>query len=224
MGEPIGSLTKWLGGQMPSVQKKVKPVHLDRDEVLLHIGPSKIKSFYPRVPGSVAPGEDTTVGRVCCSLNLEKALWGGRHHFPSERLYLYAFEERDVLVPSVSLTQEGKRGNEVWIVPHRMENWNIVPLRVGEARIISRTCPDDTLEYEVTYVVKIDNIDIPFDDATVLKAGCFYEIVVSRGGKWRAIDKGQDIQVDENFRIECVGETERDFWDRAALEYVVSLR
>ena len=59
MGEPIGSLTKWLGGQMPSVQKKVKPVHLDRDEVVLHIGPSKIKSFYPCVPGSVAPGEDT---------------------------------------------------------------------------------------------------------------------------------------------------------------------
>lgn len=224
MSEPAGTLKSWLGGQMPSVQKKVKAIRLDKDEVLLHVGPSKIKSFYPRVPGSVASGEDTTVGRVCCSLTLEKALWGGRHHFPSDRLYLYAFDERDVLVPSTELTQEGKRGNEVWIVPHRMENWNIVPTRVGEARVISRTCPDDLLEYKITYVIKIDNIDVPFNGDTVLKAGNFYEFTVTRGGKWRAVDGGKDVQVDEVFTIEFVGETGRDFWDRAALEYVVSLR
>lgn len=224
MSEPAGSLKSWLGGQMPSVQKKVKAIRLEDDEVLLHVGPSKIRSFYPRVPGSVASGEDTTVGRVCCSLSLSKALWGGRHHFPSERLYLYAFEERNVLVPSTSLTQEGKRGNEVWIVPHRMENWDITPQRVGEARIISKSSPDDVLEYQLHYVVKIDNMDIPYDDDTLLKAGHFYEFVVERGAKWKAIDGGQDIVVDEEFRIKFVGETHRDYWDRAALEYVVSLR
>lgn len=207
MAEVISSLKSWLGGQMPSVQKSVKPIHLDDDEVLLHVGPSKIKSFYPRVPGSVAPGEDTTVGRVCCSLTLEKALWGGRHHLGTNRLYLYAFKERDVVVPSVSLTQEGKRGNEVWIVPHRMENWNIVPERVGEARLISMSEGEDTVFY---YIVKIDYIDIPFDNKVSLKAGSFYEFSV--------------ICEPNKTVIEFKGAAMRELWDRAALEYTVSLR
>ncbi|MCT7475849.1 hypothetical protein N5V81_12770 [Escherichia coli] len=37
--------------------------------------------------------------------------------------------------PSVNLTQEPNRAGEVWIVPHRMSNWDIKPIYLGEMRL-----------------------------------------------------------------------------------------
>lgn len=224
MAEAGTELKKWLRMQMPSVQKKVKPVRLDEGEFPLHVGPAKIRSFYPRIPGEIAPGEDNTIGRVCCSLSLTQALWGGRHHFPAERLYLYRFTEREVLLPSVSLTQEGKRGNEVWIVPHRMENWNIKPERAGEARLVARTSLDDWMKYELTYVVQIAGDEpIPFERGKLLQPGRFYEFRVEKNGRWKSTEDHSDVYVKEDFKIVFAGETDSEMWSRAALEYTVKL-
>ncbi len=224
MAEAGAELKKWLRMQMPSVQKKVKAVKLDEDEFPLHVGPHKIRSFYPRIPGEIAPGEDNTVGRVCCSLTLGQALWGGRHHFPAERLYLYRFVEDQVLIPSTALTQEGKRGNEVWIVPHRMENWNIKPEKAGEARLISRSSLDEWLTYELSYIVRVTgDVPIPFERGKVMQPGRYYEFRVVKNGGWKATEDHKDVFVKEEYNVLFVGETEGDLWARAALEYTVKL-
>lgn len=224
MAEAGAELKKWLRMQMPSVQKKVKAVKLEEGEFPLHVGPHKIRSFYPRIPGEIAAGEDNTVGRVCCSLMLSQALWGGRHHFPAERLYLYRFTETEVVLPSTALTQEGKRGNEVWIVPHRMENWNIKPIKSGEARLIARTSLDEWMKYELSYVIKVMGDDpIPFERGKVMQPGRYYEFRVEKAGHWKSTDDRSDVFVKEDFRIIFVGETDGDMWARAALEYTVKL-
>lgn len=225
MAEPSAALTSWLQRQMPSVQKKVKAIQLDKGESVLHVGPGLVRNFYPRIPGSVAPGEDTTVGRVCCSLTLSQALWGGRHHFPAPRMYLYSFEERNVLVPSVELTQEGKRGNEVWIVPHRMENWNIKPTRVGEVRLLSKSHDVEGTDRGVmAYVAFITDQPVPFDKSNTMEVGKCYEFQVDATAKWTPVNGGDDVEYHRDAAIKFIGEVDKEFWDRAAFEYTVTVK
>lgn len=129
------SLSKWFENQMPSAVKKMSPRLISNPP--LHLSDAVIKEFSPRIPLSVDTDEDKTIPRVCCSLDLARCIQGARHQFThgATRLYLYAFNERNVIQPSVALTQESNRAGEVWIVPHRMSNWQLAPEVLGEMRL-----------------------------------------------------------------------------------------
>lgn len=130
--EPAKSLNDWLMQQLPAVVAKVS---IKRSaHPVLHVG-GKVKCFSPRIPCMPTTGEDQTVPRICCADTLFGCLYGGRHHCGDYRLFLYEFEERDVVVPSVWLTKEPARKGEMWIVPHRMSNWQIKPTVIGELRL-----------------------------------------------------------------------------------------
>lgn len=138
--EPAKSLHDWLMQQLPSAVAKVSIKHSKYP--VLHVG-GKVKCFTPRIPCTPTTGEDQTIPRICCADTLFGCLYGGRHHCGDYRLYLYEFDERDVVIPSVQLTKEPKRKGEVWIVPHRMSNWTIAPNVVGELRL-SKVLAEDT--------------------------------------------------------------------------------
>lgn len=154
------SLDKWFERQLPKVAKKLTVRGIDTPP--LHIG-GKVSVFTPRLPSSPAPGEDQTIPRVCCSLTLQNCCTGARHNFQfaneNPRLYIYTFPERSVVQPSVDVTKEPNRAGEVWIVPHRMSNWEIKPTTVGEMRLLDMMDDYTKLEYVmmVSEPVKWDN-------------------------------------------------------------------
>lgn len=154
------SLDKWFENQLPRVAKKLSVRGIDVPP--LHVG-GKVKVFIPRLPSSPAPGEDQTIPRVCCSLTIKNCCTGARHNFQfaseTPRLFLYSFLERSVVQPSVDVTKEPNRAGEVWIVPHRMANWEITPRVIGEMRLVNMTNDYTKLEYVmmVSEPVKWDN-------------------------------------------------------------------
>lgn len=132
------SLEKWLQNQMPRVAKKSTLRLLDTPP--LHISTARIKMFSPRIPLSLTNDEDKTVPRVCCSVDLARCLASARHILrtdePPRQIFIYAFTERSVVQPSIELSQEPVRAGEVWIVPHRMGNWELYPDVIGELRLM----------------------------------------------------------------------------------------
>ena len=211
-------MNDWLNGQHPTVRKLAKAVVLEDDERVYHIGPEKIQRFYPRIPGSTAKGEDRTVSRICCSLDISRALYGGRHHLPEPRIYLYEFAEREVLLPSTTLTQEGKRGSEVWIVPHKLANWNIKPAVVGEMRLLERNESGKLLDaLEMTYVLQVYDRPVHFDKDTVLVPGKTYSVAMTE--RW----KDTEDAIETKLKVELAGELPADMFKMAAIEYTVKI-
>lgn len=201
------SLERWCERQMPHVAKKLTLRKLT--EQPLHLSKCKIPTFSPRIPLSCAPDEDKTVPRICCSVDLERAIKGARHNFSAieipTRLYLYGFDERDVAQPSVNLTQEPNRAGEVWIVPHRMSNWDIKPIYLGEMRLSELRNGGHVFVYHLSF-----GQDVRLSTSQLLKAGEFYRLIISVN--W---ERGE-VKVSEAVAAA------RTAFDNALNEYVVS--
>lgn len=172
------SLTRWFENQMPKVAKKLKLRGLDTTP--LHVG-GNIKLFTPRIPNSPAEGEDVTIPRVCCSLTLKNCMVGARHNFytldTQVRIYFYGFVERSVVQPSVDVTKEPNRDGEVWIVPHRMANWEIKPIVLGDMRLVELA--EEGLR--LTYVAMVQS-PVAFDSGLTLQPGKAYRFTVKMNG------------------------------------------
>nr|DAO89059.1 MAG TPA: hypothetical protein [Caudoviricetes sp.] len=204
------SLVKWLEQQLPRTAKKVSLKKLD--SAPLHISDRKISVFTPRVPYSVYRDEDKTVPRICCSVDLERCLRGVRRYFtPAEtatavpRFYLYGFDERDVVQPSIELSAEPYRANEVWIVPHRLSNWEIKPSLVGELRLVRLA----NNGYTHTLAVAL-NQDVRLNANQLLKGGSFYELTVTCSER------------EPQITISDAKEISRGIFDAALNEYTVT--
>ncbi|ECD5042718.1 hypothetical protein E1L24_22235 [Salmonella enterica subsp. enterica serovar Braenderup] len=204
------SLVKWLEQQLPRTAKKVSLKKLD--SAPLHISDRKIPVFTPRIPYSVYSDEDKTVPRICCSVDLERCLRGVRRYFtPAEtanvvpRFYLYGFDERDVVQPSIELSAEPYRANEVWIVPHRLSNWEIKPSVVGELRLVRLT--DNG--YSHTLAVAL-NQDVRLNANQLLKGDSFYELTVTCSER------------EPQITISDAKEISRGIFDAALNEYTVT--
>ncbi|AWN09107.1 hypothetical protein MLDJOKPK_00194 [Salmonella phage SPAsTU] len=201
------SLERWAERQMPQVAKKLTLRMLDAPP--LHLSKCKIPTFCPRIPLSVATDEDKTVPRICCSLDLERCIKGARHNFSAieipTRLFLYGFHERAVAQPSVNLTQEPNRAGEVWIVPHRMSNWDIKPIYLGEMRLSELRGEGHIFVYHLGF-----GEDVRLSNSQLLKGGKFYRLQVTV--HW---DTGE-VKVSEAV------ETPRTGFDNALNEYVVT--
>ena len=204
------SLVKWLEQQLPRTAKKVSLKKLD--SAPLHISDRKISVFTPRIPYSVYRDEDKTVPRICCSVDLERCLRGVRRYFtPAEtatavpRFYLYGFDERDVVQPSIELSAEPYRANEVWIVPHRLSNWEIKPSMVGELRLVRLA----NNGYTHTLAVAL-NQDVRLNANQLLKSGSFYELTVTCSER------------EPQITISDAKEISRGIFDAALNEYTVT--
>lgn len=201
------SLERWREQQMPQVAKKLTLRTLDTAP--LHLSKCKIATFSPRIPLSAAPNEDKTVPRICCSVDLERAIKGARHNFSAievpTRLFLYGFDERGVAQPSVNLTQEPNRAGEIWIVPHRMSNWDIKPIYLGEMRLSELRNGGRIFVYHLSF-----GQDVRLSTNQLLKGGEFYRLIVS-----------VDWEHDQVTVSEAVA-TNRNAFDSALNEYVVT--
>lgn len=204
------SLVKWLEQQLPRTAKKVSLKKLD--SAPLHISDRKISVFTPRIPYSVYRDEDKTVPRICCSVDLERCLRGVRRYFtPAEtatavpRFYLYGFDERDVVQPSIELSAEPYRANEVWIVPHRLSNWEIKPSMIGELRLVRLA----NNGYTHTLAVAL-NQDVRLNANQLLKSGSFYELTVTCSER------------EPQITISDAKEISRGIFDAALNEYTVT--
>jgi len=169
------SLDRWLQNQMPRVVKKLAPKLVSVPP--LHISVGTIRTFSPRIPLSAMPDEDKTVPRVCCSLDLVRCIESARHvlstiEVPS-RVYIYGFDERSVVQPSIELSQEPVRAGEVWVVPHRMSNWEIPAKVYGEMRLMEM----GTNGGHFVFVVRT-NRDLTFTANQQLKADRTYQLKV----------------------------------------------
>ena len=120
-------------------------------------------------------------------------------------MYLYGFDERDVAQPSVNLTQEPNRAGEVWIVPHRMSNWDIKPIYLGEMRLSELRNGCHVFVYHLSF-----GQDVRLSTSQLLKAGEFYRLIISVN--W---ERGE-VKVSEAVA------TARTAFDNALNEYVVS--
>ena len=175
MADYDASLEKWRENQMPRVAKKLTLRGVTTPP--LHVG-GKVKVFSPRLPNNPAPGEDQTVPRICCALTLKNCNIGARHNFQfaseKPRLYLYAFDERSVVQPSVDVTKEPNRAGEIWIVPHRMANWDITPTVIGDMRLLKMANEFRTLDY-----VLMVNQPTLWDTGETLKPDVAYQFTVT---------------------------------------------
>lgn len=163
----LGSLETWRNSQNPKLYTRLRPRGIE--SAPLHVSANPIRKFIPRIPLSCAPGEDQTVARVCCAISLENcfkgAAWNFKENTPT-RFHVYGFDERAVIDPTTTLTQEPSRNGEVWIVPHRLSNWDLTPESVGQMRLISHT--EDKLRY--TYVLQ-NYTEVVLNDGTTLETG-----------------------------------------------------
>ncbi|AFQ96711.1 hypothetical protein STRATTON_268 [Erwinia phage vB_EamM_Stratton] len=196
MSEAIDpSLERWREQQMPSVAKKLTLRQLSNPP--LHLSKCKIPVFSPRIPLSVARDEDMTVPRICCSVDLSRCIHGVRHIYSTieipTRLYLYGFEERAVAQPSVDLTCEPNRAGEVWIVPHRMSNWDIKPTLLGELRLSSLGAGGHQFTYQMCF-----GQDVRLSSDQLLKADTFYEVKVTVNWEKETIKVSDAKQVDRS--------------------------
>lgn len=175
------SLEKWFENQLPRVAKKLALKGLSVPP--LHLG-GKVKTFTPRLPNNPAPGEDQTIPRVCCALSIANCCIGARHNFQfaseNPRLYLYAFDERSVVQPSVEVTKEPNRAGEVWIVPHRMANWEIKPRVVGEMRLVRMSEVYTHLEYVI-----LVSEPVAWDSGLTLQPDTAYRVAVTWSPEFR---------------------------------------
>ncbi|QVW56399.1 hypothetical protein pEaSNUABM6_00263 [Erwinia phage pEa_SNUABM_6] len=174
MAEHDASLDKWFLNQLPRVAKKLTIKGIETPP--LHIG-GQVRVFTPRLPNNPAPGEDQTIPRVCCSLTVKNCCVGARHNFQfaneNPRLFIYAFDERSIVQPSVEVTKEPNRAGEVWIVPHRMANWEIKPRVIGEMRL-ANMAKDYT---ELDYVLMVSEPTV-WENGTTLKPDTAYHFKV----------------------------------------------
>lgn len=177
MADYDATLDKWLLNQMPAVVKKLSLKGIDTPP--LHIG-GKVKVFTPRIPHSPSYGEDLTIPRICCGLTLKNCIVGARHNFRSlenrKRIYIYSFDERSVVRPSIDVTKEPNRAGEIWIVPHRMSNWTITPRVLGEMRLVMISHDDN----ELMYVIQVGET-MAFDSNKKLEAGKTYLFTITLG-------------------------------------------
>lgn len=175
------SLEKWFENQLPRVAKKLALKGLSTPP--LHLG-GKVRVFTPRLPNNPAPGEDQTIPRICCGLSVMNCCIGARHNFQfaneNPRLYLYAFDERSVVQPSVEVTKEPNRAGEVWIVPHRMANWEIKPRVMGEMRLTKMAECYSRLDY----VIMVSE-PIMWDTGVTLQPDTAYQFSVTWSPEFR---------------------------------------
>lgn len=136
-------MERWLGSQNPSIMKSVSAVEVKQP--LLHISSNPaIRKFTPRIPKSLYDGEDQTVPRVCVSTNLVEVLIGAAWNFvdfqsqvdyDSLDFVVYGLNTDYAIRPTKKLTQEGLATGELWIVPHRIDMYEIKPTRMANMSI-----------------------------------------------------------------------------------------
>lgn len=192
------SLDTWLQNQMPRVMKKLTPRLLDTPP--LHISTSRVRVFSPRIPLSVLSDEDKTVPRVCCSVDLARCIASARHILRTgdvpRQVFIYGFTERSVVQPSVELSQEPVRAGEVWIVPHRMGNWEISPELLGEMRLLEM----DGEGNRFTFVVRCGQ-EVTLRNGETLREGIAYRLPVAIKHQTQEVTVGDctEVSVDTFF-------------------------
>lgn len=158
------NMRRWVENQRPDVVKNVNSKDVNG---VLHMSDTPtIRKFIPRLPESVKKSEDRTIARVCCALDLEGCFYGIPHHLghSQERLYLYHLPVDEVVVPNKKLSGVAVTDGEVWVVPHRLSNWEIKPTIVGFAYLTQVHHSDDSNRY-ITYLVNLlkDGCDVACD-------------------------------------------------------------
>lgn len=136
-------IERWLEMQNPSIQKSVAVVEVTRPLLHLSSNPT-IRKFTPRIPKSLYDGEDQTVPRICVSTNLIETLIGAAWNFvdfqsqvnyDSLDFVVYGLTTDSAVRPTKKLTQEGIATGELWIVPHRMSVYEMLPTRIANLSI-----------------------------------------------------------------------------------------
>lgn len=148
------NMRRWIENQRPDVVKNVNSQNVDG---VLHMSDTPtIRKFIPRLPESVKKSEDRTIARVCCALDLQGCFYGVPHHLEhhQERLYLYHLPVDEVVVPNKKLSGVAVTDGEVWVVPHRLSNWEIKPTIVGFVYLTQIHHSGDSNTY-ATYLVNL---------------------------------------------------------------------
>lgn len=136
-------IERWLEMQNPSIQKSVTVVEVTRPLLHLSSNPT-IRKFTPRIPKSLYDGEDQTVPRICVSTNLIETLIGAAWNFvdfqsqvnyDSLDFVVYGLTTDSAIRPTKKLTQEGIATGELWVVPHRMSVYEMLPTRIANLSI-----------------------------------------------------------------------------------------
>lgn len=148
------NMRRWIENQRPDVVKNVNSK--DVSSVLHMSDTPTIRKFIPRLPESVKKSEDRTIARICCALDLEGCFYGIPHHLVNhqERLYIYQLKVDEVVVPNKKLSGVAVTDGEVWIVPHRLSNWEIKPTIVGYVYLTQVHHTDDN-KTSISYLVKM---------------------------------------------------------------------
>lgn len=187
------SLEKWLQNQLPRVAKRSTLRLLDTPP--LHISTARIRMFSPRIPYSVMHNEDNTVPRVCCSVDLARCIASARHILRTDevprQIFIYGFDERSVVQPSVELSQEPVRAGEVWIVPHRMGNWEIKPRVLGEMRLLEMNGEGNRFVFAVRC-----GQDVALRDGQTLREDTVYRLPVSLNRQTEEVTVGECSEID----------------------------
>lgn len=198
MKEPAQSLVNWTSNLMPTVAKNVTPLH--SEVPLLHISPSVVRVFTPRIPNYIKPGEDQTVPRICVSQYLSQCLAAARHsvfNIHEDGLILYSFVERDFLAANRRVTKEPMTG-EGWIVPHRLSNWEMKPIPFGTIRLLETVgCLDGLKESKTLRLALRLNENIWWSRTTELLADKVYSFTVSSSGDEAVVEDLKQIELDE---------------------------
>lgn len=187
------SLEKWLQNQLPRVAKKSNLRLLDTPP--LHISTARIRMFSPRIPLSAMSDEDKTVPRVCCSVDLARCIASARHILRTDevprQIFIYGFDERSVVQPSVELSQEPVRAGEVWIVPHRMGNWELKPLVLGEMRLLEMNGEGNRFVFAVRC-----GTDVTLRSGEILREDKVYRLPVSLNRQTDEVNVGDSSTID----------------------------
>tara|TARA_Y100001960_G_scaffold114889_1_gene123008 strand:+ start:381 stop:1028 length:648 start_codon:yes stop_codon:yes gene_type:complete len=177
MSRPI---ERWLEMQNPSIQKSVRAV--DCSQPLLHLSANgTIRKFTPRIPKSLYDGEDQTVPRVCVSASLVETLIGAAWNFKELRnqvnfdsldFVVYGLDVEQAIRPTKKLTQEGVATGELWVVPYRMQMYEIQPSRIATLSIASIMANGEQTTLDLVVDVREEMM---LDASTKLKVG-FYRL------------------------------------------------
>lgn len=161
-------LDSWRNGQNPKIFTRLRPRKVSTPP--LHISAVSVRRFVPRIPKSIAPGEDQTVPRVCCSLSLAKCFQGARWNYdelPGPSCFnVYGFDVRNVIDPTVTLTKEPTRNGEVWVVPYQLAYWELTPQLLGQLRLLKYTSDNKRFTY-----VLFAHQELVFDDSCTVDRG-----------------------------------------------------
>lgn len=198
-------LDTWRNGQNPKIFTRLRPRKVFTPP--LHISAVPVRHFIPRIPKSIAPGEDQTVPRICCSLSLAQCFQGARWNYETApgplRFNVYGFDVTNVIDPTVALTKEPSRNGEVWVVPYQLAYWDIVPNKMGGLRLLGHSKDERRYQY-----VLFAYSPIIFDRQTIERGYWLVEATLGRDG---------------NVALQLLGSTDAETFGNSTSAYKVGI-